>query len=74
MVHAGEDKECIQNFGGKPLRKWQLRITRKRWEDNIKMDLREPGWEMEETSCVSCLRAFILVVLNLHILLLSSLN
>jgi hypothetical protein len=29
---------------GKPEGKGPLEITRRRWEDNIKMDLREIGW------------------------------
>jgi hypothetical protein len=29
---------------GKPERRRPLRIPRFRWEDNIKMDLRERGW------------------------------
>jgi hypothetical protein len=30
---------------GKSERKRPLRISRRRWEDNIRMDLREVGWE-----------------------------
>jgi hypothetical protein len=29
---------------GKPERKTSLRRPERRWEDNIKMDLRETGW------------------------------
>jgi hypothetical protein len=36
-MHGGE-KECIQNFRGESER------PRHRWEDNIKMDLRDIGW------------------------------
>jgi hypothetical protein len=33
----------IQGFGGKPEEKRQLGRQRRRWEDNIKMDLQEVG-------------------------------
>jgi hypothetical protein len=38
-----EAEERIKNFGGKIRRKETTRRTRDRWEDNIKMDLREDG-------------------------------
>jgi hypothetical protein len=41
MQLAWVQKECIQDFCGKARRKGRLRC---RWEDNIKMDLRETGW------------------------------
>jgi len=31
---------------GKPERKIPLRRPRHRWEDNIRMDVRETGWEV----------------------------
>jgi hypothetical protein len=42
----GGDEECIQDIGGKARRKETTRKTRRRWVDNIKMDLREIGWEI----------------------------
>jgi hypothetical protein len=36
---------CIQGFGGKSEGKRQLERPRFRWEDNIKMNLREVGWD-----------------------------
>jgi len=36
------DEKCLENFGLKPERKRALRSERK-WEDNIKIDLREIG-------------------------------
>jgi hypothetical protein len=33
--------ECIYDFGGKARRKEITRRPRRRWEDNIKMDLKE---------------------------------
>jgi hypothetical protein len=45
----GGKEKCIQGFGGKARRKPLGRFTRK-WEDNIKMDLREMGW-----ACMDCI-------------------
>jgi hypothetical protein len=41
----GGEKECIYDFGGKSEGKRPLEILRHRWEDNIKMNLREIGWD-----------------------------
>jgi hypothetical protein len=35
-----------KNFGRKPEGKRPLRKPKCRWEDNIRMDLRETGWEV----------------------------
>jgi hypothetical protein len=45
MLHVrGEDK-CIYYFGGNARRKKEtLGRPRRRWEDNIKIDLREIGY------------------------------
>jgi hypothetical protein len=43
VAHMGE--RCIQALVGKPEGRRSLRRPRRRWEDNIKMDLREVGWE-----------------------------
>jgi hypothetical protein len=40
-MHGGE--KCIQSFGRKPEGKPPLRRTRRGWNDNISMDLREMG-------------------------------
>jgi hypothetical protein len=40
----GGEEECVQGFGGKHRRKETTMKTRRRWEDNIKMYLREIGW------------------------------
>jgi hypothetical protein len=37
----GGEEECIQGFGGRAKREQTTRKTSRRWEDNIKMDLRE---------------------------------
>ena len=39
----GAIQKCLQSFSGKPEGKRPLGRLRCRWEDNIKMDLRELG-------------------------------
>jgi hypothetical protein len=41
-MHGGEE-ECIWDFGAKARSKESLGRPRHRWEDNIKMDLKEIG-------------------------------
>jgi hypothetical protein len=36
----------VKKFNGKPEGKRPLGRPRHRWEDNIRMDLREMGWEI----------------------------
>jgi hypothetical protein len=43
MWHAWEEEKCLQGFSGKARRKETSSKTRCRWEDNIKMDLKEIG-------------------------------
>jgi hypothetical protein len=38
------EERCIQGSGGKPEGKRPLRRPRRRWEDNINMNLQEVGW------------------------------
>jgi hypothetical protein len=38
------EEKRVQGFGGKARRKKTLGRPRRRWEDGIKMDLREIGW------------------------------
>jgi hypothetical protein len=42
----GKDKKCIQNLCRKPERKKPVGYSWRRWEDNIRMDLTEIGWEV----------------------------
>jgi hypothetical protein len=42
VAHMGE--ECVQEFDWKPEGKRPLGRPRHRWEDGIRMDLRETGW------------------------------
>ena len=39
----GGGERCAQGSGGKPEGKRTLRSPRRRWEENIKMDLQEVG-------------------------------
>jgi hypothetical protein len=41
-THGGGDR-CLSGFGWRPEGKRPLGRPRRRWEDNIKMDLREIG-------------------------------
>jgi len=43
-MYEGEEM-CIQGFCGEPEEKRPLVRARHRWEDNIKMDLQDVGWE-----------------------------
>jgi hypothetical protein len=49
----GERRNAYRILVGKPDVKRPLRRPRRRWVDNIKMDLREVGWEV--SSHDSCL-------------------
>jgi len=41
----GRGEECIQYLVGRPECKWPLGKARRRWEDNIRKDLRDIVWE-----------------------------
>jgi hypothetical protein len=41
-THGGGER-CLQDFGWRPKGRRPLGRPRRRWEDNIKMDLRELG-------------------------------
>jgi hypothetical protein len=41
-------RNVYKNVIGKPEGKRPLRTLRRRWEDNIRTDLREVGWEVVE--------------------------
>ena len=41
----GGEQRCIQDLVGKPEGKRPLGRTRRKWDDNIKMDLQEVGSE-----------------------------
>jgi hypothetical protein len=44
VARTGEGKNVYRVLMGKPARKRSLGRPRRRWEDGIKMDLRETGW------------------------------
>jgi hypothetical protein len=41
-----ERRGAYRVLAGKPERKRPLGRSRRRWEDNIKMDIQEGGWEV----------------------------
>jgi hypothetical protein len=46
MWHTWEGREkCTGFWWGKPEGKRQLGRPRHRWDNGIRMDLREPGWQ-----------------------------
>jgi hypothetical protein len=45
VARMGQMRNAYSTLVGKPERKKPLGRRRSRWEDNIKMDLREIGWE-----------------------------
>jgi hypothetical protein len=45
VAHIEEMRNAYKILAWKPERKRPLGILRCRWEDNIRMDLRETGWE-----------------------------
>jgi hypothetical protein len=44
VARMGEKRNAYRILVGKPEGKKPLGIPRRRWEDNIRMDLREIGW------------------------------
>jgi hypothetical protein len=45
VAHVGEERKEYKVSIRKPKGKRPLRRQRHRWEDGIKMDLRDTGWE-----------------------------
>jgi hypothetical protein len=45
VARLGEKRNLYKILVGKPEGKRRLEIHRRRWEDNIRIDLRETGWE-----------------------------
>jgi len=67
----GGGERCVQGFGGKPVGRRPLGRPRRRWEDNIRMDLREVGcggvdW-MELAQDRDRWRALVSAVMNLRV-------
>jgi hypothetical protein len=71
VAHMGEGKGVYRVLVGRPEGKRPLGRTRYRWEDNIKMDLREIGidganWIQLAQDRVQW-RAFVIMVINLWV-------
>jgi hypothetical protein len=61
----GEDRNDYKDFIGKPEGKTQLRIPMHRWEDNIKIYLREIGFEGMDLIDLAEDRDRFLVIVNM---------
>jgi hypothetical protein len=72
MWHAWEERKVYKVLVGKPEGKRPLERPRHRWEDEIKMDLREIGWGSVEWIQLAQdsyrWRAHLSTVLNLRVL------
>jgi hypothetical protein len=66
----GEKKGAYRILLGRPEGRRQLGTPRRRWEDNIKMDLQEVGWGMnwiEPAQDRDRWRALVNAVMNLRV-------
>jgi hypothetical protein len=67
----GEKRNVYRMLVGKPDGKRPLGRQRRRWEDNIKMDLREIGWDGMDRIDLALVRdqwrAFVNTVMNLRV-------
>jgi hypothetical protein len=68
---CGRDEKCNNISDAKSEGRRLLGRPRRRWEDNIRMDLREVGWEgvdwMHLAQDREKLRAFVKMVMNLRV-------
>jgi hypothetical protein len=71
VARRGEKRNAYRILVGKPEGKRQLERPRRRWVDNIKMDLREIGWDAVEWIDMAQdgdqWRALVNTVLNLRV-------
>jgi hypothetical protein len=71
VVQVGEKRNAYTTLVGKPEGKRPLGKPRRRWEDNIKMNLREVGWEgmdwIDLTQDTDQWRALVNTVMNLRV-------
>jgi hypothetical protein len=67
-----ESRGAFRVLVGKPEGRWPLGRRRRRWEDNIKMDLRDVGWGVMDWIDLaedrSKWRALVNAVMNLRVL------
>ena len=67
----GAIQKCIQSLVGKPESKRPLGRPRRRWDDNIKMNLREVGYDPRDWIALAedrdQWRAYVRVVMNLQV-------
>jgi hypothetical protein len=67
----GESGDACRVLVGKPEVRRTLGIPKRRWKDNIEMDLREKGWGIDWTDLAEereRWRAFVTAVMNVLIL------
>jgi hypothetical protein len=73
VAHTGEETKLYKVLVGKPKGKRSLRRLKCRWEDGIRMDLRETGWGSVEWIHLSQdgdnWQDLVNVVMNLQVLL-----
>jgi hypothetical protein len=71
VARIGENKNAYRMLVGKPEGKRSLVRRRRRWVDNIKMDLREIGWDgmdwIDAAEDRDQWRALVNTVLNLRV-------
>ena len=71
MARLGEERGVHRMLVGKPERKRSLGRHRRRWEDNIKMDLKEVGWRrgdwMELAQVRDRWRALVSTIMNFRV-------
>jgi hypothetical protein len=72
VARRGEGRDVYRILGGRPEGKRPLGRTRRRWEDNIKMELREIGIDVSNWIRLSQVRvqwrAFVNTGINLRVL------
>jgi len=71
VARMGEGQRCVQSFGGEREGRRSLGRPRRRWENNITMDLREVGYGcvdwMELAQDRGRWRALVSAVMNLRV-------
>jgi hypothetical protein len=71
VTRMGEERGAYRILVGRPEGRRPLGRPRRRWEDNIKMDIREVGWE--DMNCIDLAqdrdrwRALVNAVMNLRV-------